>query len=249
VKPNAKLSTSMTLSQFDNGYWYATELREFADRIGIPSANKLRKDELESAIKHFLRTGMIKSRPGRSLSAEGVRDTERGLRLGLPVVAYTNDAQTKRFLEREALKLAPGLKRRSGGALPAQSLARKAARHRSPDHLQATRGGIRSPESGQRALRADPKRTIHQFPERLLRFRRGRNSTEGRKGMESAQEIGCSQDLSRLGGSRWRRHCQGWRDRIARSRTSSRPARIPAIVGLTVMSGTRPIRWSCLPSG
>jgi hypothetical protein len=53
----------MTLAQFDNGYWYATELKEFAETIGIPFANRLRKDELETAIKHLLKTGKLKSRP------------------------------------------------------------------------------------------------------------------------------------------------------------------------------------------
>jgi len=38
----------MTSTQFDNGYWYATEIKNFAKRIGIPFASKLRKDELES---------------------------------------------------------------------------------------------------------------------------------------------------------------------------------------------------------
>ncbi len=42
----SKLSTRMTPEQFDNGYWYATELKEFAARIGIPSSSALRKDEL-----------------------------------------------------------------------------------------------------------------------------------------------------------------------------------------------------------
>ena len=79
----------MTLTQFDNGYWYVTELKEFAETIGIPSAGKLRKDELEKAI------------------------TLR-LRLDLPVALYTNDKATKDFLEREAQKLAPGVKRKSG---------------------------------------------------------------------------------------------------------------------------------------
>ena len=37
MKP--KLSKSITLEQFENGYWYATQIKEFADRIGIPSAN------------------------------------------------------------------------------------------------------------------------------------------------------------------------------------------------------------------
>jgi hypothetical protein len=43
-----------------------------------------------------------------------VRDVERGLSLDLRVAVYTNDKTTKDFLEREALRLAPGLKRKSG---------------------------------------------------------------------------------------------------------------------------------------
>jgi hypothetical protein len=104
----------MTAAQFDNGYWYATELKEFAKQIGIPSANKLRKDELERVIRLFLETGRIKSPTRRNLSNSGRRDVERGLRLDLPVVVYTNDKETKNFLERESQKLAPGLKRKSG---------------------------------------------------------------------------------------------------------------------------------------
>ena len=105
---------SMTWAQFVNGYWYTTELKEFAETIGIPSASKLRKDELEKAIKLFLRTGKIKSPTRRSLSTSGTKDVERGLSLALPVVVYTNDKETKAFLEREAQRLAPGLKRKSG---------------------------------------------------------------------------------------------------------------------------------------
>lgn len=105
----------MTLTQFDNGYWYAAELKEFAETIGIPFANKLRKDELETAIKHFLKTGKIKSCPTkRSLSTQGAKDVELGLSLDLPVVVYTNDKETKAFHDREAHKLAPGLKRKTG---------------------------------------------------------------------------------------------------------------------------------------
>jgi len=104
----------MTLPQFDNGYWYATELREFADMIGIPFSSKLRKDELETAIKLFLETGKIQNTTRRSLSTSGCKDIARGLTLDLPVVVYTNDKETKNFIEREARKLAPGLKRKSG---------------------------------------------------------------------------------------------------------------------------------------
>jgi hypothetical protein len=109
-----KLSASMKLAQFENGYWYAIELKAFAKSIGIPSAGKFRKDELETAIRFFLQTRRIKPLTTRSLSSSGVKDTERGLRLDLPVVTYTNDKETKDFLERESQKLAPGVKRKSG---------------------------------------------------------------------------------------------------------------------------------------
>ena len=104
----------MTQAQFDNGYWYASEIKEFAKIIGIPSASRLRKDELEKAIKVFLKAGKIESPTKRSLSASGAKDVERGLGLRLRVAVYTNDKETKDFLEREAEKLVPGLKRKSG---------------------------------------------------------------------------------------------------------------------------------------
>lgn len=111
---NTKLSISMTLNEFDNGYWYTTELKKFAEAIGIPSAKSLRKDELEKAIKLFLETGKVESPTKRRLSTSGIRDVERGLSLDLPVVIYTNNRETKSFLEGEAQKLSPGLKRKSG---------------------------------------------------------------------------------------------------------------------------------------
>lgn len=104
----------MTQAQFDNGYWYATELKEFAKTIGIPSASRLRKDELEKAIKVFLKAGKIESPAKGSLSTSGIKDVEQGLSLSLPIAVYTNDKETKDFLEREAQKLVPGLKRKSG---------------------------------------------------------------------------------------------------------------------------------------
>jgi hypothetical protein len=104
----------MSLTQFDHGYWYATEIKEFAKSIGIPSANKLRKDELELAIKHFLKTGKLQNPTKRKLSHSGRKDVEQGLRLDLPIVVYTNDKNTKDFLESESQKIAPGLKRKSG---------------------------------------------------------------------------------------------------------------------------------------
>ncbi len=104
----------MTITQFDHGYWYATELKDFARELGIPSPSAFRKDELEQAIKVFLRTGAIVQPTRRKPSAPTDKDVERGLHLDLPVVRYTNDPETKQFLEQAARKLVPGLKRRSG---------------------------------------------------------------------------------------------------------------------------------------
>jgi len=104
----------MIVAQFDNGYWYALEIKAFANDIGIPSASKLRKDELEELIKHFLRTGHVKSPTRKTLNRSRVRDVEKGLNLKLPVVSYTNDKETKDFIETEALKIAPQQKRKSG---------------------------------------------------------------------------------------------------------------------------------------
>jgi len=104
----------MTETEFDNGYWYADDLKKFAKRIGVPSAGRLRKDELEQAVKHFLGTGNAKSFARRALTKFGPRDVDRGLGLDLPVVHYTSNRQTKDFIEQEAAKLQPGFKRKSG---------------------------------------------------------------------------------------------------------------------------------------
>jgi hypothetical protein len=114
LKHKPRLSKSMTLTEFTNGYWYATEIKEFADSIGIRSAGKLRKDELEKAIIHFLTTGKIQTPTKRSLSQTGTKDVEKGLSLKLPIVNYTNDKETKDFIEKESRKIEPTFKRRSG---------------------------------------------------------------------------------------------------------------------------------------
>ncbi|MEO8096607.1 MAG: hypothetical protein ABI811_02820 [Acidobacteriota bacterium] len=104
----------MTLTEFRDGYWYAAELKAFATEIGVPHASKLRKDELEAVILSFLASGKL-VQPRRSFRpAAVVKDVERGLRLKLSVLVYTNDAETKEFLERESRRLSPGHKQRSG---------------------------------------------------------------------------------------------------------------------------------------
>ena len=49
-----------------------------------------------------------------STEAPGIKDVQRGLSLELDVVRFTNDNETKSFLERESQKRVPGLTRKSG---------------------------------------------------------------------------------------------------------------------------------------
>ncbi len=110
----SKLSKNMTEQAFDNGYWYAVEIKAFAKTLGISSVSKLRKDELEKLIKYFLRTGEIKNPARKLLSKKGVKDIEKGLSLELPVSHYTSNKETKDFIVKEALKINPKLRQKSG---------------------------------------------------------------------------------------------------------------------------------------
>ena len=114
MKKKVKLSPSMTRIQFDNGYWYAVELKDFARELGIPSVSKLRKDEIEKSIKHFFRTGKIIKPTQRDLAKTGVRDVEIGLNLKLPIINYINDNETMQFIVNEAKKVVSDLKEKSG---------------------------------------------------------------------------------------------------------------------------------------
>src|SRR5437868_3583733 len=107
------LSPTMTLREFENGYWYLDQLKDFAERIAIPAAKKLRKDEIEKAIVAFLRTG--KALPTkRSLRRTGMKDVERGLNLKLRIEHYTSNRETKDFIVEQARMMAPDVREKSG---------------------------------------------------------------------------------------------------------------------------------------
>jgi hypothetical protein len=86
----------------------------FAERIGIPAAKKLRKDELEKAIVAFLRTGSAALPTKRSLRRTGVKDVERGLILKLRIENYTSNRETKDFIIEQARLKAPDVREKSG---------------------------------------------------------------------------------------------------------------------------------------
>ena len=104
----------MTLREFENGYWYLADLKAFAIQIGIPEARRLRKDELERAIISFLRTGTLSLPTKRALRKKGAKDLERGLSLNLRIEHYTSNRETKDFIIREAGRLAPEVREKSG---------------------------------------------------------------------------------------------------------------------------------------
>jgi hypothetical protein len=108
------LSPKMTLREFENGYWYSEQLKIFAASIGIPSAKKLRKDELQKAIETFLSTGKAALPTKRSLRRTGVKDLERGLNLKLRIENYTSNRETKDFIIEQARQMAPEVREKSG---------------------------------------------------------------------------------------------------------------------------------------
>jgi SAP domain-containing new25 len=110
---NALLPT-MTVRDFENGYWYLDQLKNFAERIGIPAAKKLRKDELERAIVAFLRTGTAVLPTKRSLPKTGLKDVEHGLKLKLRIETYTSNRETKDFIIEQAHMMAPDVREKPG---------------------------------------------------------------------------------------------------------------------------------------
>ena len=104
----------MTPRAFENGYWYREQLKDFAERIGIPAAAKLRKDELEKAVVVFLRTGNAALPSKRSLRRTGLKDIERGLHLKLRIENYTSNRETKDFIIEQGRRIAPDVRKKPG---------------------------------------------------------------------------------------------------------------------------------------
>lgn len=69
-----------TLREFDDGYWYAEEVGAFAVTLRILSAPKLRKDQLETAIKDLLFSEgtNVAAISGTPLQAIAVNERKRG---------------------------------------------------------------------------------------------------------------------------------------------------------------------------
>jgi hypothetical protein len=111
---NKKLTKTITESEFDNGYWFASDLKIFAGEIGVVNSSKLRKDELEKIIKAYIKTGKLLNSKRANLKKTGVKDIDLGLILSMKIKNYTDNKITKQFIDTEMQKLKPGLKKKSG---------------------------------------------------------------------------------------------------------------------------------------
>ena len=107
-----ELHKNITQEEFINGYWYSTELKDFAKEIGIRNYLKLRKDELENIIICFIKTGKIEENDIK----KSVSKTLDKLSLDTVIENYKNNKQTKEFILKETFKIKPHLKIKSGSS-------------------------------------------------------------------------------------------------------------------------------------
>jgi SAP domain-containing new25 len=109
-----KLLNIKTIQDFENGYWYLSDLKEFAKHIGVNPVSKLRKDELEKIIRTYLKTGKILSLKKAPKTKAFEKDYQKGLSLEMEIVNYTSNKITKDFIKLEAKKINNELIEKSG---------------------------------------------------------------------------------------------------------------------------------------
>ena len=112
VVGRGELRSSMSVEEFDDGYFYATELKAYARQVGI-AVGRRRKLELEALIRDFLRTGDRAIPHHPSLVAGRAKARDR-LAAGTVVRNYVDDRQTKDFLRALVHAHAPSLRDKSG---------------------------------------------------------------------------------------------------------------------------------------
>ena len=100
-----------TVADFISGYWYASELKQFARDIGVPNSSKLRKDQLEEIIKIYIQTGSVAVSFKKPVTRKAKSDN---LDLQEYIQHYVSNKKTKSFIMDEALKLCPNLPKKSG---------------------------------------------------------------------------------------------------------------------------------------
>ncbi|WP_431686634.1 hypothetical protein [Hahella sp. NBU794] len=107
-----KLYKGISQEEFENGYFYATELKEFAQSLGIKTGS-LRKNEIEQHIKSHL-FGVAQGELPKNVANRQTGGARDRLAANSFVVNYVSDKATKAFLREEIAKRAPQLKDKSG---------------------------------------------------------------------------------------------------------------------------------------
>jgi len=100
----------MTIKEFENKYWYMSELKELAKSLKIPFDSKTRKDQLEEMIFQFLQTGIVSKKNSSKIKSCNVDILD----LNSFVDNFRNTKETWKFINTEMDKRAPGLKIKSG---------------------------------------------------------------------------------------------------------------------------------------
>jgi hypothetical protein len=106
-----KLYKNITVEEFENNYWYTSELKQFLKEIGVKNYSKLRKDEIEKIIAEYINHKKV---PIIEYNSNDCNDDILGLNNF--VKNYKNNKLTKEFIINESLKVNPQLKIKSGSS-------------------------------------------------------------------------------------------------------------------------------------
>ncbi|MEL7313296.1 MAG: hypothetical protein AAFN07_17405, partial [Pseudomonadota bacterium] len=98
---------------FDNGYWYAADLKRFATELGFPGVSRLRKDQLEGLIRGYLESGELPKARRRRVGKVLRKDPDV-LSLQSRIVHYVSNKATKSFIKSEAAKIHGSVPSKSG---------------------------------------------------------------------------------------------------------------------------------------
>ncbi|MEM1263721.1 MAG: hypothetical protein AAGH76_15080 [Pseudomonadota bacterium] len=107
------LSRRMSVAEFDNGYWYAADLKAFATKLGLTGAAALRKDQVEARVRRFLETGAFPDSNTQQRAPVSRGDPDP-LRMDVRIVRYVSNRATKDFIVTEASRLYGPLPKKSG---------------------------------------------------------------------------------------------------------------------------------------
>lgn len=106
-----RLNPDMSVQEFNDGYFYAVEVKRFAQELGIPVGSR-RKFELEQLVRERLATGRAATgTPVLPRNVDGSRDS---LASDAVVKNYVGSKETKVFLRNLVHAEVPGLRDKSG---------------------------------------------------------------------------------------------------------------------------------------